>query len=143
MAGGKKNQKARDSIRQEMSPPTEALMSKEVETIVFIPMTKESRLRKTLQEMDEDICRTTNSPTARFIERGGPTVLELVGRNNPWGKEWICLCRNCLPCRSRGLLAAEQEEEAARMLDKTVANGEVPKRTQKRRRQYLPVPLRV
>ena len=119
MAGGKKNQKAKDNIWQEMSPPTEAPMSKEVETIVFIPMTKESRLRKILQEIDEDLCRTTNSPTARFIERGGPTVLELVGRNNPWGKEWVCPRRKCLPCQSRGLLAAEQEQETARMLEKS------------------------
>ena len=63
---------------------------KEVETIDFIPTTPESKLRMVLQNIDEDLCRTTNSPTTRFIERGGPTIIDRVGRNNPWAKEWIC-----------------------------------------------------
>ena len=92
---------------------------KEVETIVFVPALPDSSLRKLLQSKDEDLCRTTNTPTARFIERGGTTLVELVGRNNPWAKEWTCPRQDCLPCQGRMILAAEAEEEAAKMLDKT------------------------
>ena len=95
------------------------------------------KLRKLLQRMDEDLCRTTNSPKARFIERGGPTLLDLVGRNNPWGREWTCPCRNNLPCQSRGLLAAEEEDESAKMLDKSLGK-EVVKRRSPEDRKAIP-----
>ena len=29
-------------------------------------------------------------PKVRFIERGGPTLMDTVGRNNPNAKEWYC-----------------------------------------------------
>ena len=70
---------------------------KEVETIVFVPAMPDSCLRKLLQTQDEGLCRTTNTPTARFVERGGTTLIEMVGRNNPWAKEWSCPRDNCYP----------------------------------------------
>lgn len=65
---------------------------KEVETVVFIPVTPDSALRNLLQEKDEVSCKTANSPVIRFVERGGPTVLDVVGRKNPWvmPKEGLC-----------------------------------------------------
>ena len=84
-----------------------------METIVFVPATPDSVLRKNLQKKDEELCRTTNSPTARFIERGGTTLIGLVGRNNPWAKDWACPRKSCLPCAGRGMLAAENEEEVS------------------------------
>ena len=44
---------------------------KMVETPIFIPYTKDSVLRKTLQAMDNLVGETTNSPAARFVERCG------------------------------------------------------------------------
>ena len=58
-----------------------------VETIVFIPTTPESKPRKRLQEVDNDICKVTDSPTERFIERDGPKVIETVGRTNSGAKD--------------------------------------------------------
>ena len=49
-----------------------------METVVFIPATPESKLRKTLQELDGNICKITSSPGVQFLERGGPTVMETV-----------------------------------------------------------------
>ena len=60
---------------------------KVVETVVFIPATPESKLRKTLQELDRNICRITNSPKVWFVDRGGPTVMETMGRTNPGAKD--------------------------------------------------------
>ena len=91
---------------------------KEIETVVFLPATPGSRLKKDLQEADEILCKTTNSPTVRFVERGGPTLMELVGKSNPWSREWFCPRKNCVPCKGRLLLAAEDAEERLQMAEK-------------------------
>ena len=42
-----------------------------VETVVFIPYTRNSELRNTLQTKDDELTSTFNSPGVRFVERGG------------------------------------------------------------------------
>ena len=60
--------------------------------------------------MDRMLGEATNSPTVRFIERcGGGTVIDLLGRSNPWAKEWQCPRTNCLPCKGRYLLSTEED----------------------------------
>ena len=76
-----------------------------VETPVFLPYTKELALKKRLQEIDKLIGEATRSPAARFVERcGGATVVDLLGRDNPWAGEWCCGCTGCLVCQGRALL---------------------------------------
>ena len=58
------------------------------------------------------------------MEKGGPTILDQVGRNNPWAGEWFCLRGNCLPCKWRLLLAKEAEEETLRMAGFKEMEGE-------------------
>ena len=53
---------------------------KEVECVVFVPSTHGSRLRDILQEKDDQISTMMNSPALRFVEKGGETVVERVGR---------------------------------------------------------------
>ena len=68
-----------------------------VETPVFIPFTKESALKKRLQDIDKLIGEATRSPAARFVERcGGATIVDLLGRNNPWAADWCCGRLVCL-----------------------------------------------
>ena len=78
----------------EISPDTQV---KETETVVFLPATPGSLLKSTLQEHDNNICLATNCPQVRFIERAGVTIMEELGRNNPWAQEWTCLRKDCLP----------------------------------------------
>ena len=65
------------------------------------------QLFEMLQEADNQLCKSANSPGLRLAERGGPTVLDIVGRSNPWAKEWSCSRKDCAPCNIRCLLAAE------------------------------------
>ena len=65
-------------------------MIKNIETIVFVPTTPGLQLKKQLQEADNIVCQTVNLPSVRFVETGGPTIIELVGNNNPGAKEWWC-----------------------------------------------------
>ena len=65
------------------------------------------------------MCQASNCPQVRFVERAGTTIIEELGKNNPWASEWYCPRQDCLPCQGRMELAAEAEEEAGKMLDKS------------------------
>ena len=69
-------------------------------------------MKKKLQEMDDYMCRAKKSPFVRFVEREGPTLIDLVGRSNPCAKEWQCGQGDCAPCEGRLEIAAEEEREA-------------------------------
>ena len=82
-----------------------------VETPVFIPYTRESVVKKRLQEIDNLMGEATEYPAVTFVERcGGSTISDLLGRANPWANLWECGRSRCLPCQGRALLAQEQEE---------------------------------
>ena len=78
------------NVTGEKSNKEDAVRVKEIETVVFIPTTEGSKLKKILQEKDDNLCRIAGSPTVRFVEKGGPTILDQVGRNNPWAGDWFC-----------------------------------------------------
>ena len=70
---------------------------KEIETIIFIPATPDSILKTSLQNQDNQLAQATNTPQVRFVERAGTTLMEELGRNNPWSTDWFCPRKDCLP----------------------------------------------
>ena len=71
----------------------------------------DSHYWRRLQEVDKMIGEATGSPSARFVERcGGATIVDLLGRNNPWAADWCCGRLACLVCKGRALLQQEAEE---------------------------------
>ena len=65
-----------------LSPPKqENEMVRNMDAVVFIPSTPKSALRIKLQEMDDFMVKAINSPAIRFVERGGPTLMDHVGRS--------------------------------------------------------------
>ena len=89
---------------------TEGGKVENVETPIFIPFTRESKLKKRLQEVDRLIGETTGTPACRLVERcWGSTIVGLLGRNNPWVLEWDLGRMECLICQGRQLLAGEKE----------------------------------
>ena len=90
---------------------TEGRKVENIETPIFVPFTKESKLKKRLQEVDRLIGEATGTPACRFVERcGGSTIVGLLGRNNPWALEWECGRKECLVCEGRKLLKEEEEK---------------------------------
>ena len=80
-----------------------------VEAPVFVPYTRDSTLRKSLQRLDDTLGECLGSPGVRFVERcGGQTLIELLGSSNPWARAFQCGRVGCLPCKGRVLLAAEE-----------------------------------
>ena len=55
-----------------------------VEAVCFVPFTPGSRLKTKLQTADDILSQTMDAPRVRFVERGGQSVIEEVGSNNPW-----------------------------------------------------------
>lgn len=58
-------------------------MIKVVEMPIFIPYTKESSLRKKLQELDDRIGEATGTPAPRFVERCGGGAQSLICLEEP------------------------------------------------------------
>ena len=103
--------------------------------MIFVPATPGSQLKTLLQNQDNLITQAMNYLQVRFVERAGMTVMEELGRNNPWASEWYCPGKDCLLCQGRAFLAAEEVEEAIQM----VARGENPvKKVKKEDRKSLP-----
>ena len=74
------------------------------------------------------MAQATNSPQVRFVERTGTTLIEDLGRSNPWASEWYCPRKDCLPCQGRAFLAQEETEEATKL----VAGGESPEKAKRK-----------
>ena len=56
---------------------------KEINCVVFVPATPGSKLRDMFKQRDDSLSETLNAPALRFVERGGNTVLDKVGQNDP------------------------------------------------------------
>ena len=82
-----------------------------VETVVFVPSTDKSKLKEILQKADDQMTKILNTPAVKFVERGGTTIIEDLGRTNPWSQDWFCPRKECAPCNGRLFLAQEEKEE--------------------------------
>ena len=82
---------------------------KEIEAVLFIPATPGSEMRKLLQSTEDQAAKLMNSPSIRVVERAGTKLIDEVGNNNPWKKEWTCPRKTCLPCQGQAILGAEAE----------------------------------
>ena len=72
---------------------------------------------KICQDSEDQVARLMNTPTVRIVERAGVKLIQEVGNNNPWSREWSCTRRTCLPCQGQAILGAEEEEAALKMAD--------------------------
>ena len=80
-----------------------------IEGIVFVPFTNGSKLRNMLQKAEDMITGEMRVPSVRFVERGGKTVEDTLGRSNPWKSEHECARKKCPPCWGRRWIAAQKE----------------------------------
>ena len=60
---------------------------KVIETVIFTPYTQDFRLKDNLQKAEESITAELQLPSARFIERGGKRVSNVLERNYPWKRK--------------------------------------------------------
>ena len=88
-----------------------------------------------IQKAEDQAAIMMNTPTVRVVERAGTKIMDEIGDNNPWRKEWSCPRRDCLPCQGQALLGAEEEEETLKLvcgqgeMDQTLKKTKEDRRT--------------
>ena len=87
-------------------------MDIQVKYVVFVPATRNSKLRDILQHNDDKISEMLNAPSLRFVEKGGRTVLDKLGQSDPWKAETFCNRQDCLHCEGWYIIAQEEEDKA-------------------------------
>ena len=74
---------------------------REIEAVMFVPCTRDSKLQKRLQELDDDFIKGGKDKRIRFIERSGTTLEQLLSKSDPWGGDG-CTRDNCFQCQHGG-----------------------------------------
>ena len=72
-----------------------------------------SLLRNTLQEIDDTFARLHNQPRICIVEHAGTTIIQEVGKSDPWIGEWDCRRPRCIIYKTLAFI--QQEEEQARI----------------------------
>ena len=70
------------------------------ETVLFIPFTPNSELKRKLQEAESFINGRNKTCHVRMIERPGQTMASLLFNKHPWSQE-SCGRETCLPCQTK------------------------------------------
>ena len=102
---------------------------KEIECVVFVTATPGSKLRDMLQERDNQMAEIVGAPALRFVEKGGDTILDIIGQSDPWKGETYCQRTDCLHCKGRQVISQEREDLAAAMISGEQPRSNPPKGT--------------
>ena len=79
---------------------------------MFIPFTTGSKLQKLLQSTDNDYIRKGKNKRIKFVERGGSTLEQVLGKSDPWGGRG-CPRPSCFQCQHGGGEGGECQREGA------------------------------
>ena len=71
------------------------------------------------------LAEALGAPALRFVEKGGKSLVSMVGQTDPWKSDQFCERRGCLPCATMLIICKEKEERAATMIagEKIEENG--------------------
>lgn len=109
-----------------------------VETVVFVPYTPQSALKKKLQEADDCLTSSLGRPRARFVEKAGGTIVTQVGRPNPWKADIRCTREECVACQGRSLIEKEKEDRAVGAVTGEMEGKEAVMKIPKKEQVSLP-----
>ena len=70
------------------------------ESILFIPYTPQSALKKILQQLEKQVTGNKRTGKVRIVERAGPTIADILCNKAPWTSEW-CNRQGCKPCEAK------------------------------------------
>ena len=91
---GEKDGQGGDDPRPKVNRPSH---QPRTESVLFIPHTEGSKLRKALQAAEDKYARLNGTDKVRMVERGGRKIMQLLVRSDPWAGE-PCGRQDCLPC---------------------------------------------
>merc|ERR1711954_106890 len=79
--------------------PTEQEKAK-IEGVLFVPLTDKSKLKKTIQDMEDNVVKYSTVGRIKVVERAGASLAHLICNMTPW-KTLECGRQGCKPCTSK------------------------------------------
>ena len=77
---------------------------RKVISTLLVPYSVGSALQKAVQDAEDTFSKLTGAERVRVVEKGGDTLLNTLGRNDPWSAGRSCGDPRCPQCQSRSLL---------------------------------------
>ena len=77
---------------------------------LLVPFTDGSALQKSMQCAEDSFSKLVGADRVRVIEKGGDVLINLLGRNDPWGSKRSCTDNTCATCASRRWIGEQQKE---------------------------------
>ena len=71
---------------------------------LLVPYSVGSALQKAVQDAEDTFSKLTGAERVRVVEKGGDTLLNTLGRNDPWSAGRSCGDPRCPQCQSMSLL---------------------------------------
>ena len=71
---------------QRLPKPQQKSVNQPTESVLFLPYTPQSRLKKKIQDLEKELNGNRKTGKVRIVERAGPTVMDLIGNKSSWTK---------------------------------------------------------
>ena len=89
--------------------PDHANLRKTISTLL-VPFSIGSELQIAVQKAEDAFSGLLGAPRVRVVEKGGDTLINLLGRNDPWASKDRCPDPACTVCNSRPWLQQQKKE---------------------------------
>ena len=93
-------QRSHVTFKVRTKPGFKSKIPSKTESIMFIPFTPNSDLKRKLQEAESFVNGKKKTCRVRMIERSGPTIASLLYNKQPWKQE-PCGRVSCMPCETK------------------------------------------
>ena len=98
--GSKRGANKENKPRKRRGPARGKGLTKEIDTVMFVPHTPGDVLAKRLQEAEDKFVENKPGGKVKMVPRGGIAIKDLLCNKNPWSSEG-CGRDNCFVCRSK------------------------------------------
>ena len=83
---------------------------KKTVAILLVPYSVGGILQKKVQNAENSFVEIVGGECVRVVEKGGETLLNMLGRNDPWSSRRSCTDKDCPSCSSRRWLQEMKKE---------------------------------
>ena len=122
----------RDEGKEEKDPTGDKSKRGTISTLL-VPFTVGGTLQRMVQSAEDSYVDLIGGDRVRVIEKGGDTLLNLLGRNDPWSARRSCTDQGCPSCESRRWL--QELKKTAKKSGSTLPKALIQSTSQQCRRE--------
>ena len=93
-----------------VGPPKVEEQEKKTVSTLLVPFSVDSALMKSVQRAEDSFTDLMGGSRVRVLEHGGDTLINSLGRNDPWAARRRCPDEGCMTCESRFWLQAQKKK---------------------------------